>query len=220
MARRSLSWSSTTSTPPCVCHNTSFCSRSQDSLQQAPTELSYHRQHEISDNVTQFPSLPTQCANAAILRLNLLEPDRMACAMFKRLRQLENLAGGQVPVLFGAAVVLIIAAALFVPWQRMEQLTEQLNDPRRRGSGGQMPSRHHVAPQAVSDRRAIAPVQANRPARARRIERRGEPIAAAAFVAPRLRSRIGRPIASRRTRIAQFQQRSGQRVLSGLLPAQ
>ncbi len=31
-------------------------------------------------------------------------------------------------LLFGAAVVLIIAAALFVPWQRMEQLTEQINE--------------------------------------------------------------------------------------------
>ena len=31
-------------------------------------------------------------------------------------------------LLFGAAVTLIIAAALFVPWQRMEQLTEQINE--------------------------------------------------------------------------------------------
>ena len=31
-------------------------------------------------------------------------------------------------LLFGAAVALIIAAALFVPWQRMEQLTEQINE--------------------------------------------------------------------------------------------
>jgi signal transduction histidine kinase len=31
-------------------------------------------------------------------------------------------------ILFGAAVVLIIAAALFWPWQRMEQLTGQLNE--------------------------------------------------------------------------------------------
>src|SRR5262249_43035018 len=30
--------------------------------------------------------------------------------------------------LFGAAVVLILSAALFVPWQRMEQLTDQLNE--------------------------------------------------------------------------------------------
>ena len=31
-------------------------------------------------------------------------------------------------VLIGAAVVLIIAAALYVPWQRMQQLTAQLNE--------------------------------------------------------------------------------------------
>ena len=31
-------------------------------------------------------------------------------------------------LLFGAAVVLILSAALFVPWQRMEQLTEQINE--------------------------------------------------------------------------------------------
>ena len=31
-------------------------------------------------------------------------------------------------LLFGAAVVLIIAAALYVPWQRMQQLTQQLNE--------------------------------------------------------------------------------------------
>lgn len=31
-------------------------------------------------------------------------------------------------LLFGAAVVLILGAALFVPWQRMEQLTEQINE--------------------------------------------------------------------------------------------
>lgn len=31
-------------------------------------------------------------------------------------------------LLFGAAVALIISAALFVPWQRMEQLTEQINE--------------------------------------------------------------------------------------------
>ncbi len=31
-------------------------------------------------------------------------------------------------MLFGAAVVLIIGAALFVPWQRMEQLTHQINE--------------------------------------------------------------------------------------------
>ena len=44
--------------------------------------------------------------------------------MFRRLRQLEISLAAKCQLLFGSAVVLIIAAALFVPWQRMEQLTE------------------------------------------------------------------------------------------------
>ena len=46
-------------------------------------------------------------------------------------------------LLFGAAAVIIISAALFVPWQRMEQLTEELND-----AGAQavvdVTLRHHI----------------------------------------------------------------------------
>src|SRR5690349_4929517 len=48
--------------------------------------------------------------------------------MFKRVRQLHISLAAKCQLLFGAAVVLIIAAALFVPWQRMEQLMEQLNE--------------------------------------------------------------------------------------------
>src|SRR4051812_38856318 len=48
--------------------------------------------------------------------------------MFERLRQLEISLAAKCQLLFGAAVVLIIAAALFVPWQRMEQLTDQINE--------------------------------------------------------------------------------------------
>src|ERR1051325_5711772 len=48
--------------------------------------------------------------------------------MFKRVRQLHISLAAKCQLLFGAAVVLIIGAALFVPWQRMEQLTEQLNE--------------------------------------------------------------------------------------------
>src|SRR5437588_2529592 len=48
--------------------------------------------------------------------------------MFKRLRQLRISLAAKCQLLFGAAVALIIAAALFVPWQRMEQLTEQINE--------------------------------------------------------------------------------------------
>src|SRR5882757_7968212 len=48
--------------------------------------------------------------------------------MFNRIRQLQISLAAKCQLLFGAAVVLIIGAALFVPWQRMEQLTEQLNE--------------------------------------------------------------------------------------------
>jgi signal transduction histidine kinase len=48
--------------------------------------------------------------------------------MFKRFRRLEISLAAKCQLLFGAAVVTIISAALFVPWQRMEQLTEQLNE--------------------------------------------------------------------------------------------
>lgn len=47
--------------------------------------------------------------------------------MFKRIRRLHISLAAKCQLLFGAAVVLIIGAALFVPWQRMEQLTNQLN---------------------------------------------------------------------------------------------
>src|SRR3954468_15759728 len=48
--------------------------------------------------------------------------------MFKRLRQLRISLATKCQILFGTAVAAIIFAALFVPWQRMEQLTEQLNE--------------------------------------------------------------------------------------------
>ncbi len=47
--------------------------------------------------------------------------------MFQRLRSLQISLAAKCQILFGAAVVLIIGAALAVPWHRMEQLTEQLN---------------------------------------------------------------------------------------------
>ena len=47
--------------------------------------------------------------------------------MFKRLRRLHISLAAKCQLLFGAAVVLIIAAALAVPWHRFEELTQQLN---------------------------------------------------------------------------------------------
>src|SRR5438105_1659053 len=48
--------------------------------------------------------------------------------MFKRLRQLHISLAAKCQLLFGTAVAAIIFAALFVPFQRIEQLTEQLNE--------------------------------------------------------------------------------------------
>src|SRR5690349_5706588 len=47
--------------------------------------------------------------------------------MIKRVRRLKISLGAKCRILFGAAIALIIGAALYVPWQRMEQLTEQLD---------------------------------------------------------------------------------------------
>ena len=48
--------------------------------------------------------------------------------MFNRLRRLHISLAAKCQILFGAAVILIIAAALAVPWHRFEELTAQLND--------------------------------------------------------------------------------------------
>ena len=48
--------------------------------------------------------------------------------MFGRIRRLEISLAAKCQILFGAAVLLIISAALLVPWQRMEQLTQQLDE--------------------------------------------------------------------------------------------
>src|SRR5438094_9980919 len=57
-----------------------------------------------------------------------LQSPRDRPTMFTRIRHLRISLAAKCQLLFGAAVVLIIGAALFVPWQRMEQLTEQLNE--------------------------------------------------------------------------------------------
>jgi signal transduction histidine kinase len=48
--------------------------------------------------------------------------------MLRALRQSKISLAAKCQMLFGAAVILIIAAALWVPWQRMDQLTSQLNE--------------------------------------------------------------------------------------------
>ncbi|HTW93721.1 MAG TPA: HAMP domain-containing sensor histidine kinase [Tepidisphaeraceae bacterium] len=48
--------------------------------------------------------------------------------MFSRFRRLRISLAAKCVILYGAAVVLIIGAALFVPWRRMEDLMQQLDD--------------------------------------------------------------------------------------------
>src|SRR5271163_686070 len=48
--------------------------------------------------------------------------------MIKRIRQLRISLAAKCQILFGAAVILIIGATLFVPWHRMDDLMNQLND--------------------------------------------------------------------------------------------
>src|SRR2546430_13308942 len=84
--------------------------------------------------------------------------------MFKRLRSLEISLAAKCQLLFGAAVVMIIGAALFVPWQRMEQLTEQLNDAAA-SAVADSAVRQHVATAGVpSSQPAPAPPVATQPA--------------------------------------------------------
>src|SRR5256885_137579 len=65
--------------------------------------------------------------------------------MFKRFRQLRISLAAKCQILFGAAVVLIIAAALLVPWQRMEQLTGQLDEQAAAALGDDALARHIAA---------------------------------------------------------------------------
>src|SRR5690242_17353914 len=55
-------------------------------------------------------------------------PDRIAPAMLKWMRRLRISLAVKCQLLFGSAVVLIIGASLLVPWRRMQQLTDQLNE--------------------------------------------------------------------------------------------
>src|SRR5437588_2581958 len=68
--------------------------------------------------------------------------------MLERIRRLNISLAAKCQLLFGGAVVLIIAATLFVPWRRMEQLTEQLNDAAA-SAVADSAVRHHVATAGV-----------------------------------------------------------------------
>src|SRR5690242_18738164 len=66
--------------------------------------------------------------------------------MFGRIRRLEISLAVKCQILFGAAVVLIIAAALYWPWQRMEQLTGQLNERAAAAVARQVIGEHIIRP--------------------------------------------------------------------------
>src|SRR5580700_9939431 len=83
--------------------------------------------------------------------------------MFKRLRQLRISLAAKCQILFGAAVVLIIGAALAVPWHRMEQLTEELNE-RTAGALADNAIAEHVRFQQTDAARDVAILPATRPA--------------------------------------------------------
>src|SRR5258706_15129704 len=78
--------------------------------------------------------------------------------MFKRLRQLEISLAAKCQLLFGAAVVLIIAAALFVPWQRMEQLTEQINERSAKALAETAKAHHLLWASKTEEERAKTPM--------------------------------------------------------------
>jgi signal transduction histidine kinase len=78
--------------------------------------------------------------------------------MFKRLRSLEISLAAKCQLLFGAAVVLIIGAALFVPWQRMEQLTEQINEKSAKSLAETAKAQHLLWASLPADERAKTPM--------------------------------------------------------------
>jgi two-component system sensor histidine kinase BarA len=81
--------------------------------------------------------------------------------MLDRVRRLNISLAAKCELLFGAAVVLIITAALFVPWQRMEQLTEQLNSTAA-SAVADSAVRQHVATAAAPATMPSAPLEPNR----------------------------------------------------------
>ncbi|MGN6726680.1 MAG: ATP-binding protein [Tepidisphaeraceae bacterium] len=90
--------------------------------------------------------------------------------MIRLFRKLKISLATKCQLLFGASVVLVIGAALFVPWQRMEQLSEQPNESAARLLA-QAAIRDHIdrfsaeSPRPLArTRRASATTQAAEPA--------------------------------------------------------
>ena len=86
--------------------------------------------------------------------------------MFKRFRRLKISLAAKCQILFGAAVVLIIASALAVPWHRFEELTNQLNTGPAEVLARQTIAEHVRVRQSDSGQRDPATVPATAPGEA------------------------------------------------------
>ena len=94
--------------------------------------------------------------------------------MFGRIRRLEISLAAKCQILFGAAVVLIISAALLVPWQRMEQLTGELDEQAAATLADDAVARHVAAYSPAAADPAAADAPAATPATAPSTEPSGD----------------------------------------------
>jgi two-component system sensor histidine kinase BarA len=96
--------------------------------------------------------------------------------MFKWLRNLRISLAAKCQILFGAAVVLIIGAALYVPWRRMDDLILMVNLQTAEGLASQAKMEHIARERQISTAKSAAPIPATEES----------PMLAAGFVEPRL----------------------------------
>jgi two-component system sensor histidine kinase BarA len=71
----------------------------------------------------------------------------MGLWMRKRLNEVRISLAAKCQILFGAAVVLIIAAALYVPWKRIEQIVQEVNLQTAQGVADQAVLEHVARPE-------------------------------------------------------------------------
>jgi two-component system, NarL family, sensor histidine kinase BarA len=70
--------------------------------------------------------------------------------MLKRFGQVRISLAAKCQILFGAAVVLIIGAALYVPWKRMEQIVQEVNLQTAEGVARQAVMEHQARPRPTA----------------------------------------------------------------------
>ena len=95
--------------------------------------------------------------------------------MFKWLRNLRISLAAKCQILFGAAVVLIIGAALYVPWRRMDDLILMVNLQTAEGLASQAKMEHIARERQISTAKSAAPIPATRRAHAGGGVRRAPP---------------------------------------------